>query len=130
MRMIHLKATLSASLVALALSGCSGERAPTKEDGVKVVEGFFTEQGRQATLQRSWRFEVTDAGGMDLDCEKKPNGDQECMVGGSVKALGSIGGQPTKPEPSTLKPKLRALFRPQGEGWQVVEVKDEGTSAG
>ncbi|WP_268222920.1 hypothetical protein [Stenotrophomonas maltophilia] len=33
-------------------------------------------------------------------------------------------------EPSTLKPKLRALFRPQGEGWQVVEVKDEGTSAG
>ena len=41
-----------------------------------------------------------------------------------------IGGQPTKPEPSTLKPKLRALFRPQGEGWQVVEVTDEGTSAG
>jgi hypothetical protein len=73
---------------------------------------------------------VTDAGGLDLDCEKKPNGDQECMVGGSVKALGYIGGQPTKPEPSTLKPKLRALFRPQGEGWQVVEVTDEGTSAG
>ena len=51
-------------------------------------------------------------------------------MAGSVKALGYIGGQPTKPEPSTLKPKLRALFRPQGEGWQIVEVKDEGTSAG
>jgi hypothetical protein len=111
-------------------AACSGEKGPTKEDGVRVVEGFFTEQGKQATLQRTWRMEVTDAGGLDLDCEKKPNGDQECMVAGSVKALGYIGGQPTKPEPSTLKPKLRALFRPQGEGWQVVEVKDEGTSAG
>ncbi|CEE84508.1 hypothetical protein LN96_14845 [Xanthomonas citri pv. citri] len=121
---------VAAAAALLTLTACSGDKGPTKEDGVKVVEGFFTEQGRQATLQRSWRFEVTDAGGLDLDCEKKPNGDQECMVGGSVKAQGSIGGQPTKPEPSTLKPKLRALFRPQGEGWQPVEVKDEGTSAG
>ncbi|MFW9437092.1 hypothetical protein ACE8C5_00385 [Xanthomonas euvesicatoria] len=121
---------VAAATTLLTLTACSGDKGPTKEDGVKVVEGFFTEQGRQATLQRSWRFEVTDAGGLDLDCEKKPNGDQECMVGGSVKAQGSIDGQPTKPEPSTLKPKLRALFRPQGEGWQVVEVTDEGTSAG
>ncbi len=121
---------VAAAAALLTLTACSGDKGPTKEDGVKVVEGFFTEQGRQATLQRSWRFEVTDAGGLDLDCEKKPNGDQECMVGGSVKAQGSIGGQPTKPEPSTLKPKLRALFHPQGEGWQVVEVTDEGTSAG
>jgi len=121
---------VAAAAALLTLTACSGDKGPTKEDGVKVVEGFFTEQGRQATLQRSWRFEVTDAGGLDLDCEKKPNGDQECMVGGSVKAQGSIGGQPTKPEPSTLRPKLRALFRPQGEGWHVVEVTDEGTSAG
>jgi len=121
---------VAAAAALLTLTACSGDKGPTKEDGVKVVEGFVTEQGRQATLQRSWRFEVTDAGGLDLDCEKKPNGDQECMVGGSVKAQGSIGGQPSKPEPSTLKPKLRALFRPQGEGWQVVEVTDEGTSAG
>jgi hypothetical protein len=49
---------------------------------------------------------------------RKAQWDQECMVGGSVKAQGYIGGQPTKPEPSTLKPKLRALFRPQGEGWR------------
>lgn len=121
---------VAAAAALLTLTACSGDKGPSKEDGVKVVEGFFTEQGRQATLQRSWRFEVTDAGGLDLDCEKKPNGDQECLVAGSVKALGYIGGQPTKPEPSTLKPKLRALFRPQGEGWQVVEVTDEGTSAG
>ncbi|MFI8718604.1 hypothetical protein ACIGHF_12100 [Stenotrophomonas sp. NPDC077464] len=119
-----------AATTLLSLAACSGDKGPTKEDGVKVVEGFFTEQGKQATLQRTWKFEVTDAGGLELDCEKKPSGDQECMVGGSVKAQGSIGGQPTKDEPSTLKPKLRALFRPQGEGWQVVEVKDEGTSAG
>jgi len=121
---------VAAAAALLTLTACSGDKGPTKEDGVKVVEGFFTEQGKQATLQRTWRMEVTDAGGLDLDCEKKPNGDQECMVGGSVKALGYIGGQPTKDEPSTLKPKLRALFRPQGEGWQVVEVTDEGTSAG
>ncbi len=38
---------------------------------------------------------MTDAGGLDLDCEKKANGDQECLVSGSVKALGYIG-QPTK----------------------------------
>ncbi|WP_414615570.1 hypothetical protein [Stenotrophomonas geniculata] len=121
---------VAAAAAVLTLTACAGDKGPTKEDGVKVVEGFFTEQGRQATLQPSWRFEVADAGGLDLDCEKKPNGDQECMVGGSVKGQGSIGGQPTKPEPSTLKPKLRTLFRPQGEGWQVVEVTDEGTSAG
>ncbi len=119
-----------AATALLSLTACSGGKGPTKEDGVKAVEGFFTEQGKQATLQRTWKFEVTDASGLELDCEKKPNGDQECMVGGSVKAQGSIGGQPAKPEPGTLKPKLRALFRPQGEGWQVVEVKDEGTSAG
>lgn len=121
---------VAAAAALLTLTACSGDKGPTKEDGVKVVEGFFTEQGRQATLQRSWRFEVTDAGGLDLDCEKKANGDQECLVSGSVKAPGYIGGQPTKEEPSALKPKLRALFRPQGEGWQVVEVTDEGTSAG
>jgi len=121
---------VAAAAALLALTACSGDNGPTKEDGVKVVEGFFTEQGKQATLQRTWKMEVTDAGGLELDCEKKPNGDQECMIGGSVKALGYIGGQPTKPEPSTLKPKLRALFRSQREGWQVVEVKDEGTSAG
>jgi len=121
---------LAAAAACLALTGCSGDKGPTKEDGVKVVEGFFTEGGKQATLQRTWKMEVTDAGGLKLDCEKKPNGDQECMIAGSVKALGYIGGQPTTDEPSTLKPKLRALFRPQGEGWQVVEVKDEGTSAG
>lgn len=97
---------------------------------MRAVEGYFTEQGRQATLPHTWKMEVTDPGGLELDCEKKPNGDQECLVGGSVKALGYIGGQPTKPEPGTLKPKLRAVFRPQGEGWQLVDVKDEGTSAG
>jgi hypothetical protein len=113
----------------LGLSACGSEPAPGKEDAVKVIEGFYTQQGREATLQRSWRFEVTNAGGLDLDCQKKPNGDQECMIAGSVKALGYIGGQPTKPEPSTLKPKLRAVFRPQGEGWQVVDVKEEGSSA-
>jgi len=117
------KAMVVAAVTAfLTLTACSGDKGPTKEDGVKVVEGFFTEQGRQATLQRSWRFEVTDAGGLDLDCEKKPNGDQECMVGGSVKAQGSIGGQPTKPEPSTLKPKLRAARRSRSS----VQPFDEG----
>jgi len=122
--------TMVAAAAVLTLAGCSADNGPTKEDGVKLVEGFFTEQGKQATLQRTWRMEVTDAGGLELDCDKKPNGDHECMVTGSVKALGYIGGQPTKPEPSTLKPKLRAVFRPQGEGWQPVEVRDEGTSAG
>ncbi|MEV5117992.1 hypothetical protein [Stenotrophomonas indicatrix] len=122
--------TMVAAAAVLTLAGCSADNGPTKEDGVKLVEGFFTEQGKEATLQRTWRMEVTDAGGLELDCDKKPNGDQECMVTGSVKALGYIGGQPTKPEPSTLKPKLRAVFRPQGEGWQPVEVRDEGTSAG
>lgn len=114
----------------LGLSACGSAPAPGKEDAVKVIEGFFTEQVRQATFRRSWRFEVTDAAGLELGCQKKPNGDQECLITGAVKALGYLDGQPTKDEPSTLKPKLRALFRPQGEGWQVVEVNDEGTSAG
>ncbi len=121
---------VAAAAALLILTACSGDKGPTKEDGVKVVEGFFTEQVRQATLRRSWRFEVTDAAGLELGCQKKPNGDQECLITGAVKALGYLDGQPTKDEPSTLKPKLRALFRSQGEGWQVVEVKDEGTSAG
>lgn len=76
---------VAAAAALLTLTACSGDKGPTKEDGVKVVEGFFTEQGRQATLQRSWRMEVTDAGGSDLDCEKKPNGDQECLISGSVR---------------------------------------------
>jgi hypothetical protein len=122
--------TVVAAAAVLTLAGCSADNGPTREDGVKLVEGFFTEQGKQATLQHTWRMEVIDAGGLELDCDKKPNGDQECMVTGSVKALGYIGGQPTRPEPGTLKPKLRAVFRPKGDGWQPVEVRDEGTSAG
>lgn len=116
--------------VAVGLTACGGEKGPSKEDAVKATEAYFTENGKQVMLQRTWRMEVTDAGGLDVDCEKKPNGDQECMIAGTVKGLGYLGGQPTTPQPGELKPKLRVLFRPQGEGWLPVEVKDEGTSAG
>ena len=44
---------VAAAAALLTLTACSGDKGPTKEDGVKVVEGFFTEQGRQATLQRT-----------------------------------------------------------------------------
>ncbi|MGQ5314565.1 hypothetical protein ACULMH_13320 [Xanthomonas arboricola pv. corylina] len=124
------RAMIVAAAAFLTLTACSGDKGPTKEDGVKVLEGFFTEQGRQATLQGSWRFEVTDAGDLSLKCEKKPNGDHACDVSGTVTALGHLGGQPTSQEGKNMKVKMHVTFRPQGEGWQAVEVKDEGTSAG
>ncbi|WP_254657749.1 hypothetical protein [Xanthomonas graminis] len=120
-----------AALVAtLVLVGCSGDRGPSKEYAVKAVEAYFTQQGREATLQRTWQFDVTDAEDMSLKCEKKPNGDQECAVTGRVMAQGKLGGQPTTPEGRPMNLKLHVVFRPQGEGWQPVQVRDEGTSAG
>ncbi|NIJ78150.1 hypothetical protein FHT08_003270 [Xanthomonas campestris] len=124
------KVWMSACLIPLMLAACGGETGPSKEDAVTAVERFFTDQGQQATLQRSWRLEVKDAAGLELDCEKMPNGDQQCRVTGAVEAQGVIGGQPTTPRPKEMRLDLRMRFRPDGEGWRVSEVTDEGTAAG
>lgn len=124
------KSWMSACLIPLLLSACGGAHGPSKEDAVKAVERFYTDQGQQATLQRSWRLEVKEASGLKLDCEKMPNGDRECRVTGEVDAQGVIGGQPTTPEPKEMRLNLRMRFRPSAEGWQVSEVTDEGTAAG
>jgi hypothetical protein len=121
---------IAVCLAPLALTACGGASGPTKEDAVGAVERFFTDQGQQATLQRSWRLVVKDATGLDLDCEKMPNGDQECRVTGAVDAQGVIGGQPTTPEPKEMRLNLRMRFRPAGEGWEVIEVTDQGSAAG
>ena len=124
------KVWMSGCFIPLMLAACGGHQGPSKEDAVTAVERFFTDQGQQATLQRSWRLEVKDAAGLELDCQKMPNGDQECQVTGAVEAQGVIGGQPTTPEPKEMRLNLRTRFRPAGEGWQVSEVTDEGTAAG
>ncbi len=124
------KSWMSACLVPLLLSACSGAHGPSKQDAVKAVERFYTDQGQQATLQRSWRLEVKEASGLKLDCEGRPNGDQECRVTGAVDAQGVIGGQPTTPEPKEMRLNLRVRFRAAGEGWEVFEVTDQGTAAG
>jgi hypothetical protein len=121
---------MSGCFIPLMLAACSGHQGPSKEDAVTAVERFFTDQGQQATLQRSWRLEVKDAAGLELDCQKMPNGDQECQVTGAVEAQGVIGGQPTTPEPKEMRLNLRMRFKPAGDGWQVSEVTDEGTAAG
>ncbi len=121
---------MSVCLVPLLLSACSGAHGPSKEDAVKAVERFYTDQGQQATLQRSWRLEVTEASGLKLDCEGRPNGDQECLVTGAVDAQGSIGVRATTPEPKEMRLNLRMRFRPAGEGWEVIEVTDQGSAAG
>lgn len=121
---------MSACFIPLMLAACGGDLGPSKEDAVMAVERYFTEQGQQATLQRSWRLEVKDAAGLELDCEKMPNGDQECRVTGAVEAQGVIGGKPTTPGPKEMRLNLRMRFRPAGEGWQVSKVTDEGTAAG
>lgn len=128
--MSAIKSAALALAITLGLSACSGEKGPSKEDAVKAVEAFYTQQGREATLQRSWRLDVKDSDGLKLDCEKKPNGDHACKVTGNVIAAGALGGQPTEAGDKPMKLKLAVTFRPQGEGWQPVEVKDEGTSAG
>ncbi|ARQ89191.1 hypothetical protein [Stenotrophomonas maltophilia] len=120
----------SARVLMLTLSACGSEPAPSEEDAVKAVERFFTEQGRQATLQRSWRLEVTDANGLKLECEKQPNGGRECQATGKVEAIGYIGGQPTTPEAKEMRLKMRMTFRPAGDGWELVNMVDEGTGAG
>lgn len=119
-----------ACVLALALSACGSEPGPSQEDAVKAVERYFTEQGRQATLQRTWKLEVKDASGLEVACEKLPNGDQECQATGKVKALGYIGGQPTTPEPREMRLKMRMTFRLAGEAWELIDVADEGTAAG
>lgn len=124
------KSWMSACLIPLVLSACSGTQGPSKEDAVKAVERFYTDQGQQATLQRSWRLEVKEARGLKLDCERRPNGDQECRVTGVVDAQGSVGGRATTPEPKEMRLNLRMRFRPTGETWDVFEVMDEGTAAG
>ncbi|BBK01762.1 hypothetical protein EIQ06_15905 [Xanthomonas campestris pv. campestris] len=116
--------------LALALSACGSEAAPEKEDAVKAVERFYTEQGRQATSQRTWRFEVKDASGLEIDCTKLPNGDQDCRVSGNIQGLGSIGGQPTTPKTKEMRLKMTMKFRPASEGWELVDATDNGTSAG
>lgn len=121
---------MSVWLAPLLLTACGGAEGPTKEDAVGAVERFFTDQGQQATLQRSWHLEVKDAAGLELDCEKMPNGDQECRVTGTVDAQGSIGGRATTPEPKEMRLNLRMRFRPAGESWDVFAVTDEGTAAG
>jgi hypothetical protein len=124
------KSWMSACLVPLLVSACSGAHGPSKQDAVKAVERFYTDQGQQASLQRSWRLEVKDATGLDMDCEKMPNGDQECRVTGTVDAQGSIGGRTTTPEAKEMRLNLRMRFRPAGEGWNVTEVTDQGSTAG
>jgi len=121
---------LAAALTVLALTGCASEKGPAKQDAVKAIEAYFTQQGREASLRRTWRFEVTDAGDLSLNCEKKPNGDHLCDVSGTVIGMGHLGGQSTSQEGKEMKVKVQVTFRPQGEGWQPVDVKDEGTSAG
>ncbi|MGY8564518.1 hypothetical protein L0938_13975 [Paracidovorax citrulli] len=124
------KVWMPACFVPLLLSACGAGHGPTKEDAVKATEQFFTQQGQQATLQRSWRLEVKDAGGLKLDCEARPNGDQECRATGAVDAQGFIGGQATTPEAKEMRLNLQMRFRPAGEGWEVFEVTDQGTAAG
>lgn len=121
---------LLACALALALSACGSEPEPSKEYAVKAVERYFTEQGKQATLQRTWKLEVKDASGLKVACEKLPNGDQECQATGKVEAMGYIGGQPTTPEAREMRLKMRMTFRPAGEGWELIEMADEGTAAG
>lgn len=121
---------MSVFLAPLLLLACSGAHGPSKEDAVKAVERFYTDQGQQATLQLSWRLEVKEASGLELDCEGRPNGDQECRVTGAVDAQGVIGGQPTTAEPKEMRLNLRMRFRPAGEGWNVTEVTDQGSTAG
>lgn len=116
--------------LALALSACGSEPGPSKEDAVKALERYFTEQGKQATLQRTWKLEVKDASGLKVACEKLPNGDQECRATGAVEALGFIGGQPTTPEAKVMRLQMRMKFRPAGEGWELIDMADEGTAAG
>lgn len=116
--------------LALALSACGSEPEPSKEDAVKAVERYFTEQGMQATLQRTWKLEVKDASGLKVTCEKQPNGDQECQATGKVEAMGYIGGQPTTPEAREMRLKMRMTFRPAREGWELINMADEGTAAG
>lgn len=122
--------SLPACALALALSACGSEPEPSKEDAVKAVERYFTEQGKQATLQRTWKLEVTEANGLKLECEKQPNGDQQCHATGKVEAIGYIGGQPTTPEAREMRLKMRMTFRPAGEGWELADMVDEGTAAG
>ncbi|MBV6852685.1 hypothetical protein KWH45_04385 [Xanthomonas campestris pv. mirabilis] len=121
---------ISACFLALGLSACGAKHAPSKEDAVKAVERFFTEKGRQATLQRTWRFEVKEASGLEIACTKLPNGDQECRISGSVDGLGFIGDQPTTPKAKEMRLKMTMKFRPAREGWELVDVTDDGTSAG
>ncbi|WP_329840705.1 hypothetical protein [Stenotrophomonas geniculata] len=128
MKTIHRK-WLPASVLVLILSACSSEPRPSKEDAVKAVERYFTEQGKQATLQRTWKLEVKDASGLKVACEKQPNGDQECQATRKVEAMGYIGGQPTTPEAREMRLKMRMTFRPAGEGWELVDMADEGTAA-
>lgn len=120
---------ITACALALALSACGSESAPGTEDAVKAMERYFTAQGRQATLQRTWRFEVKDASGLRLECKKLPNGDQDCQATGKVEALGYIGGEPTTPEPKQMRLQMRMKFRPAGEGWELIDMADEGTAA-
>lgn len=121
---------LPACALALALSACGSEPMPSKEDAVKAVERYFTEQGKEATLQRTWKLEVKDASGLKVACEKLPNGDQECHAAGKVEAMGYIGGQPTTPGAREMRLKMRMTFRPAGEGWELIDMADEGTAAG
>jgi len=121
---------VAVALAVLALAACGGEKGPAQQDAVKAIEAYFTQQGKEATLQGTWRFEVTDAGDLSLKCKKKPSGDHACDVSGTVTALGHLGGKPTSQEGKEMKVKMQVTFRPQGEGWQPVDVKDEGTSAG
>ncbi|MEA9920799.1 hypothetical protein [Xanthomonas campestris] len=116
--------------VAVGLTACGGEKEPSKEDAVKAVEAFYTQQGREVLLQRNWQFAVKNSDGLKLDCDKKPNGDQACNVTGKVIAAGSMGGQTTEAGDKPMDLKFNMTFRPHGEGWEPVEVKDEGTSAG
>jgi hypothetical protein len=121
---------MSACLIPLMLAACGGHQGPSKEDAVMAVERFFTDQGQQATLQRSWRWEVKEAEGLKLDCEGRPNGDQECRATGAIEAQGFIGGQATTPGAKEMRLDMRVRFRPAGEGWQATEVTDQGSTAG
>jgi hypothetical protein len=118
------------AVVTVGLTACGDAKGPSKEDAVKAVEAFYTQQGREATLLRSWRLDVKESDDLKLDCEKKPNGDHACKVTGNITAAGSLGGQTTEAGDKPMELKLAMTFRPVGEGWVPVEVMDEGTSAG
>ncbi|WOP51422.1 hypothetical protein R5576_15155 [Xanthomonas euvesicatoria] len=98
----------------------------------------LSKQSSDSLLSRGGRQRFSGLGGsksrkragLEIACTKLPNGDQDCRVSGNVDALGFIGGQPTTSKAKEMRLKMTMKFRPAGEGWELVDVTDDGTSAG